>query len=104
MSSNDGIMSTSVNKTLDKSKSDFTELYAKSKVLIDNARNSMGVFVNAMTVYTSFLLGKYMLEEEQNGNERAKYGAKVLDSLSAKKWNCPIGDWTIRDRLSKFSV
>lgn len=82
MSSNDGIMSTSVNKTLDKSKSDFTELYAKSKVLIDNARNSMGVFVNAMTVYTSFLLGKYMLEEEQNGNERAKYGAKVLDSLS----------------------
>ena len=44
MSSNDGIMSTSVNKTLDKSKSDFTELYAKSKVLIDNARNSMGVF------------------------------------------------------------
>lgn len=61
---------------------DFTELFAKSKALIDNARNSMGVVVNAVTVYTSYLLGKYMIEEEQQGSERAKYGAKVLDSLS----------------------
>ena len=42
----------------------------------------MGVVVNAVTVYTSYLLGKYMIEEEQHGSERAKYGAKVLDSLS----------------------
>ena len=62
--------------------SDFTELFAKSKALIDNARSSMGVVVNAVTVYTSYLLGKYMIEEEQQGSERAQYGAKVLDSLS----------------------
>lgn len=61
---------------------EFAELFAKSKALIDNARNSMGVLANAVTVYTSFLLGKYMVEEEQGGTERAKYGAKVLDSLS----------------------
>ena len=47
---------------------DFTELFAKSKALIDNARNSMGVIVNAVTVYTSYLLGKYMIDEEQHGS------------------------------------
>ena len=30
---------------------------------------SMGVVVNAVTVYTSYLLGKYMIEEEQQGYE-----------------------------------
>lgn len=42
----------------------------------------MGVVVNAVTVYTSYLLGKNMIEEEQQGSERAQYGAKGLDSLS----------------------
>ena len=61
---------------------DFKELFEKSKFLIENARNSMGVIANTVTVYTSFLLGKYMIEEEQEGSGRAKYGEKVLDSLS----------------------
>lgn len=38
---------------------------------------------NAITVLTSFLLGRYIIEQEQQGSERAKYGAKVLDSLSS---------------------
>ena len=43
----------------------------------------MGVLVNTVTVYTNYLLGKYMVEEEQQGADRAKYGAKILDSLSS---------------------
>ena len=72
-------------KTFERSRmmNEFTELFAKSKALIDNARNSMGVVVNAVTVYTSYLLGKYIIEEEQQGSERARYGIRVLDSLSA---------------------
>ena len=62
---------------------EFTNLFEKSKFLIDNARGAMGVLVNSVTVYTSFLLGKYMVEEEQQGSNRAKYGAKILDSLSS---------------------
>ena len=62
--------------------SEFAELFAKTKILIDNARGSMGVAVNAVAVYTSFLIGKYIIEEEQQGLERAQYGAKVLDSLA----------------------
>ena len=54
---------------------EFADLFEKSKLLIDNARGTMGVLVNSITVYTSFLLGKYMVEEEQQGADRAKYGA-----------------------------
>ena len=28
------------------------------------------------------MLGKYIIEQEQQGAKRAKYGAKVIDSLS----------------------
>ena len=62
--------------------SEFQNLFEKSKKLIDSARNNMGQMANAITVLTSFLLGRYIVEQEQQGAERAKYGAKVLDSLS----------------------
>lgn len=62
---------------------EFKSLYEKSKNLIDNARSNMGQMANAITVLTSFLLGRYSVEQEQQGAERAKYGTKVIDSLSA---------------------
>ena len=62
---------------------EFTSLFQKSKKLIDNARSNMGQMANAITVITSFLLGRYIIEQEQQGQERAKYGSKVIDSLSA---------------------
>lgn len=61
---------------------EFTTLFQKSKKLIDNARSNMGQMANAITVITSFLLGRYIVEQEQQGKERAKYGSKVIDSLS----------------------
>ena len=62
---------------------EFQILYEKSKNLIDSARSNMGQMANAITVLTSFLLGRYIVEQEQQGAERAKYGTKVIDSLSA---------------------
>ena len=62
---------------------EFADLFEKSKLLIDNARGTMGVLVNSITVYTSFLLEKYMVEEEQQGANREKYGVKILDSFSS---------------------
>ncbi|MCM1160470.1 MAG: PDDEXK nuclease domain-containing protein [Roseburia sp.] len=62
---------------------EFASLFQKSKNLIDNARSNMGQMANAITVITSFLLGRYIVEQEQQGQERAKYGSKVIDSLSA---------------------
>ena len=62
---------------------EFTSLYQKSKMLIDNARNNMGQMANAITVITSFWLGRYIVEQEQQGQERAKYGSKIIDFLSS---------------------
>ena len=62
---------------------EFQSLFNKSKKLIDSARSNMGQMANAITVLTSFLLGRYIVEQEQQGAERAKYGVKVLDSLSS---------------------
>ena len=64
-------------------RNEFQNLFDKSKKLIDSARSNMGQMANAITVLTSFLLGRYIIEQEQQGSERAKYGAKVLDSLSS---------------------
>ena len=52
---------------------EFTSLYQKSKKLIDNARSNMGQMANTITVITSFWLGRYIVEQEQQGQERAKY-------------------------------
>ena len=69
---------------------EFASLYEKSKRLIDSARNNMGQMANSITVITSFLLGHYIVE--QQGQERAKYGSKIIDSLSAyltpEPWIC----------------
>ena len=62
---------------------EFQNLFDKSKKLIDSARSNMGQMANVITVLTNFLLGRYIVEQEQQGAERAKYGAKVLDSLSS---------------------
>ena len=61
----------------------YSLFYDKSKKLIDSARKNMGQMANAIMVLTSFLLGRYIVEQEQQGSERAKYGAKIVDSLSA---------------------
>lgn len=56
---------------------EFQNLFEKSKKLIDGARSNMGQMANTITVLTSFLLGRYIVEQEQQGVERAKYGARV---------------------------
>lgn len=43
----------------------------------------MGQMANAITVITSFLLGHYIVEQEHQGQEHAKYGSKIIDSMFA---------------------
>ena len=57
---------------------EFQNLFDKSKQLIDSARSNMGQMANVITVLTNFLLGRYIVEQEQQGAERAKYGARIV--------------------------
>lgn len=50
--------------------------------LLNNARNNVKVATNLTMVYTYYEIGRRIVEEEQNGSERAEYGKRLLKKLS----------------------
>lgn len=50
--------------------------------LLQNARQQVLRTVNSTMVYTYFEVGRVIVEEEQNGKERAEYGKQILKGLS----------------------
>ncbi len=58
------------------------DFYTKVANLLKEARNSVVQSVNKTMVYTYFEIGRMIVEEEQNGKERAEYGRQILKELS----------------------
>ena len=59
-------------------------LYSKIAELLQAARQSVVRTVNQTMVYTYYEIGKMIVEEEQQGKERAEYGKQVLKELSKR--------------------
>lgn len=59
-------------------------LFENISRLIDEARKHVKTTVNTAMVYTYYGVGKYIVEDEQHGYERATYGKQVLKELSRK--------------------
>ena len=59
-------------------------LFEKVTHLLINARSEVVKSVNKTMVYTYFEIGRLIIEEEQNGKDRAAYGKSILKSLSSK--------------------
>lgn len=59
-------------------------LFSKVAELIELARKKVITTVNLTMVHTYFEIGKMIVEEEQEGKERAKYGKHVLKDLSKR--------------------
>lgn len=59
-------------------------LFVKISELLQSARQSVVRSVNQTMVYTYYEIGKMIVEDEQQGKERAEYGKKVLKELSEK--------------------
>lgn len=59
-----------------------TALFEKVSELIEQARKHVAKTVNIAEVYTKYHIGQYIVEEEQKGKERAKYGQQLLKRLS----------------------
>lgn len=57
-------------------------IYEEIKGLLKSARESIVSNVNSTMTKTYFLIGKRIVEEEQNGNERAEYGKSLIKNLS----------------------
>jgi predicted nuclease of restriction endonuclease-like (RecB) superfamily len=58
------------------------QLLKNISALLENARNKVVVAVNQTIVLTYFEIGRMIVEEEQNGKNRAEYGKTVLKDLS----------------------
>lgn len=58
------------------------ELYSKISIYITTAKENVVKTVNTEMVKAYWLCGRDIVEEEQQGNERAKYGAFLIKELS----------------------
>jgi hypothetical protein len=59
-------------------------LFEEISHLIEEARQHVKKAVNTAMVYTYYNIGKHIVENEQNNNQRAAYGKKVLQQLSCR--------------------
>lgn len=56
--------------------------YKEVRQLLENARNRVYQTINSTMTQTYFEIGRKIVEEEQQGVERAKYGAMLIQNLS----------------------
>lgn len=59
-------------------------LFENISKLIDEARKHLKTTVNTAMAYTYFGVGKYIIEDKQQGEKRAAYGKAVLKNLSVR--------------------
>ena len=59
-------------------------LFERVSQLIEIARTRVKTTIDITMVYTYYGIGKYIVDDEQQGKERAEYGAQVLKGLSVK--------------------
>ena len=59
-------------------------LFERVSALIEQARRRVMTSVNLAEVYTKYEIGRYIVEDEQQGNARAEYGKQVLKDLSVR--------------------
>lgn len=57
-------------------------LYQNAINLIQHARETAAKQINAIQLMTYFVLGKWIVDEQQKGDDRAQYGDKIIKVLS----------------------
>ena len=60
------------------------DIYEEIHELLSKARQNIISNINSTMRKTYFLIGKRIVEEEQNGNKRAEYGKNLIKILSKK--------------------
>jgi len=61
---------------------DYKTLISQIGDLLQQGRKQAAYAVNNILVQTYWQIGKYIVEYEQGGSEKSKYGSKLLDRLS----------------------
>ena len=60
-----------------------SEFLRRIGMILEKARQNIKTAVNLNMVYTYYEIGRQIVEEEQNGKDRAEYGKRILAELSA---------------------
>ena len=60
----------------------FNTLLEQIRNLVQSARKTAVTAINSLQVITSFEIGRMIVEHEQQGVQRARYGQQVLKTLS----------------------
>ncbi len=60
----------------------YSNLIEQIRSLVKNSQNKLAQSINTTITLTYWQIGKYIVEFEQNGNERAEYGSALLKNLS----------------------
>lgn len=74
-------------KSLDNHPSIPENFYHEVRCIVQSAKSQVYATVNTVMVEAYWLIGKRIVEEEQRGEERAKYGQALLKNLSIKLTN-----------------
>ena len=79
-------------------------LYERVSALIEQGRQRAATAVNLAEVYTKYAVGQFIVQDEQQGEERAAYGKGVLKGLSEKLNDRFGGGWSVEtlDKCRKF--
>ena len=72
------------NNKLIKKEDSFDSVYKNIKQLLDEARTAVSRVVNSTLVQTYWEIGRIIIQEEQNGKEKAGYGTYLIEELSKK--------------------
>ena len=70
-------------------------LFERISGLIDQARNRVKTAIDTTMVYTYYGIGHYIVEDEQQGEQRAQYGQAILKTLSVKLTNKYGDGWSL---------
>lgn len=60
------------------------DLFARVVSILEQARANVGRSINNNMVIAYWLIGREIVQEIQGGDERAEYGKRVIEQLSAK--------------------
>ena len=59
-------------------------LYERIRQILESARTGMSRTVNTTQVFANWLVGREIVEDEQAGSKRARYGGKLLEEISRR--------------------
>ena len=70
-------------------------LFEHISKLIDEAHKHVRTTIDTVMVYTYYGVGRYIVEDEQNGDKRAAYGKAVLKNLSRRLLDKYGAGWSV---------